>query len=101
MSDDDFEMTVAQAFEDRFGADSEMATAAAGKAAAFRDEIDEDLTAEELVDAVAAADDYDDFAHRYDLVIGDLAAADEDCTDSRPYRLAGFDDLAADPDIGA
>jgi hypothetical protein len=101
MSDDDFETTVAEAFEDRFGADPETASAAAAKAAAFRDEVDEDLTVEELVDAVAAADDYDDFAHRYDLVIGDLAAADEDCTDSRPYRLAGFDDLAADPDIGA
>jgi hypothetical protein len=100
MSDDDFETTVAAAFEDRFDAAPETASAAAAKAAAFRDEVDEDLTAETLIDAVAAADDYDGFAHRYDLAIGDLAAADEDCTDSRAYRLAGFDDLAADPDIG-
>ncbi|WP_338740245.1 hypothetical protein [Haloplanus salilacus] len=101
MNDDDFETTVAEAFADRFGADPETAAAAAATAAAFRDEVDEDLTAEALIDSVAVADDYDDFAHRYDLAIGELAAADEDCTDSRPYRLAGFDDLAADPDIGA
>ncbi|WP_299334710.1 hypothetical protein [Haloplanus sp.] len=101
MSDDDFETTVAAAFEDRFGADPETASAAAAKAAAFRDEVDENLSAENLIDAVAEANDYDGFAHRYDLAIGDLAAADEDCTDSRAYRLAGFDDLAADPDIGA
>lgn len=100
-TDDAFESTVAEAFEDRFGADTETAAAAAEKATAFRDEVDEDLTAEELLDAVAAADNYDGFAHRYDLAVGDLAAANEDCTDSRPYRLAGFDDLAADPDIGA
>ncbi|WP_435068050.1 hypothetical protein [Haloplanus sp. C73] len=98
---DEFETTVRAAFTDRFDADDETAAAAAEKAAAFREEVAEDLTAEELLDAVAAADDYDGFAHRYDLAIGELAAADEDCTDSRPYRLAGFDDLAADPDIGA
>jgi hypothetical protein len=101
MSDDDFETTVAEAFENRFGADPETASAAATKAATFRDEVDEKLSAENLIDAVAAADDYNGFAHRYDLAIGDLAAADEDCTDSRAYRLAGFDDLAADPDIGS
>jgi hypothetical protein len=54
-----------------------------------------------VLDAVAAADDYESFTHRYDLAIGTLAAENEDCTDSRPYRLAGFDEFAADPDIGA
>ncbi|WP_248895845.1 hypothetical protein [Haloplanus halobius] len=103
MSQDEtaFEQTVAEAFEERFDADPDEAAAAAERAAAFRDDVDEELTAEELIDAVEAADDYDGFAHRYDLAIGELAAADEDCTDSRTYRLAGFDDLAADPDIGA
>jgi len=98
---DEFETTVREAFTDRFGADAETATAAAERAAAFRDEVDDDLTAEELLDALEAATDYDDFGHRYDLAIGELAAANEDCADSRAYRLAGFDDLAADPDIGA
>ncbi|SEA18647.1 hypothetical protein SAMN04488065_2153 [Haloplanus vescus] len=98
---DDFETTVRDAFTDRFGADEETAAAAAEKAAAYRNEEDEDLTAEAFLDAVEATDDYDGFAHRYDLAIGDLAAENEDCTDSRAYRLAGFDDLAADPDIGA
>jgi phage gp36-like protein len=98
---DDFEDDVRTAFTDRFDADPDDAAAAAAKATAFRDDVDEELTAEALIDAVAAADDYESFAHRYDLAIGDLAAENEDCTDSRAYRLAGFDDLAADPDIGA
>lgn len=103
MSEDDetFRSTVAAGFQSRFDADAETADAAAVKAAAFRSEVAGDLTAEELLDAVADADDYEDFAHRYDLVIGSLAAEHEDCTDSRAYRLAGFDDLAADPEIGA
>jgi hypothetical protein len=98
---EDFEDAVSEAFTDRFDADAERVVAAAAKAAAFREDVDEDLTVEALVDAVNDADDYDDFGHRFDHAIGDLAAAAADCTDSRPYRLAGFDDLAADPDIGA
>mgnify|MGYP000373738742 CR=1 FL=1 len=97
----DFESAVSEAFVDRFDADPDEATTAAAKAAAFRENVDAGLTVEALVDAVEDADDYDAFGHRFDHAIGDLAAADEDCTDSRPYRLAGFDDLAADPDIGA
>lgn len=95
-----FEDDVRTAFVEQFGADEAAADAAAEKAAAFRAEVDEDLTAEALAAAVEDADDYDSFAHRYDLAIGELAAAAENCTDSRAYRLAGFDDLAADPDIG-
>jgi hypothetical protein len=98
--DDEFEETVAVAFEERFGADPETAAAAAGAAAAFRDEVDGQLTVETVLGAVADADDYEAFPHRYDLAIGELSATHEDCTDSRPYRLAGFDDMAADPDIG-
>jgi len=97
---DDFEDDVRTAFVDQFDADPDESEAAAAKAAAFREEVDEDLTVETLVAAVEDADDYDSFAHRYDLAIGDLAASNEDCTDSRAYRLAGFDDLAADPEIG-
>jgi hypothetical protein len=98
---EDFEDAVSEAFADRFDADAEEAAAAAAKAAAFRADVDEDLTVEALVGAIEDADDYDAFVHRFDRAIGDLAAADADCTDSRPYRLAGFDDLAADPEIGA
>jgi|GEM_PF-683371 len=98
---EEFESAVAERFEDRFDADPDDAAAAATKAAAYRTEVDGDLTVEALVDAVAGANDYERLAHRYDLAIGELAAANEDCTDSRAYRLAGFDDLAADPDIGA
>ncbi|MFB6102422.1 MAG: hypothetical protein ABEJ73_07630 [Haloplanus sp.] len=98
---DDFRMTVETAFAEQYGADTDEAAAAAERATAFRDEVAEALTAEELLAAVDAADDYEGFAHRYDLAIGDLAAENEGCSDSRAYRLAGFDDLAADPDIGA
>lgn len=98
---DDFEDDLRTAFTEQFDADPDEAEAATEKGAAFREEVAADLTAEALVDAVADADDYDSFTHRYDLAIGELAAENEDCTDSRPYRLAGFDDLAADPDIGA
>jgi len=98
---EEFEETVRTAFTEQLGADPDDAAAAAAAAAAFRDEVDEDLTVETLVAAVEDADDYESFAHRYDLAIGELAADNEDCTDSRAYRLAGFDDLAADPDIGA
>jgi hypothetical protein len=97
----EFETGAADAFADRFDVTPDEAAAAAAKAAAFREDVDADLTVETLVDAVADADEYDAFGHRFDRAIGDLAAADAGCTDSRPYRLAGFDDPAADPDIGA
>ena len=92
MSDDGFETTLTTAFVDH-GADEETATTAAERVAAFRDDHDEDLTAD--------ADAYDSFEHRFDLAVGELAAANEDCTDSRAYRLAGFDGLTADPEQGA
>jgi hypothetical protein len=100
MSDTEFRETLDAAFRSRFGADPETAATAAAAAASFRDEVTEGLTATDVVDAVADADDYADFAHRYDLAIGTLAADAEDCTDSRAYRIAGFDDPAADPDVG-
>jgi hypothetical protein len=100
MSDDDLEATLTDAFLDR-GAEEAVATAAAERVAAFRDDHEADLAAEGFLDRFAAADTYGSFDHRFDHAIGELAAANEDCTDSRPYRLAGFDELAADPDIGA
>jgi hypothetical protein len=98
---DDFETTLRTEFETRFDADEETAGSAAAKVARFRTDHDEELTAEAVIEAVESADTYDGFEHRYDLAIGTLAAATDDCTDSRAYRLAGFDDTAADPEIGA
>ncbi|MES3516215.1 MAG: hypothetical protein PPP58_00980 [Natronomonas sp.] len=99
-TEDDFEETLAAAFRERFDATEDDAEAAASKAAAFRADVDESLTTDDVLDGLEVAEAYDSFRHRFDLVIGDLAAADDDCTDSRPYRLAGFDDFAADPEIG-
>jgi len=95
-----FEATLSDDFESEFEADPETAAEAAAKAAAFTVDYDEDLTAPAVVDAVAESP-YDTFQHDFDTAIGDLAAANEDCTDSREYRLAGFGDLAADPTQGA
>ena len=72
---------------------------AAEKVAAFREDFDEALTVADVIDRIERRDG--DFGHRYDFAIGDLAAENEDCTDSREYRLAGFDPKAADPGVGS
>jgi hypothetical protein len=96
-----FETELTETFLE-YGADRETAVAAAERAAAFRADHEPELTAEEVRAALeAVTTEYEAFEHRYDYAIGDLAAANEDCTDSRAYRLAGFDDLAADPEQGA
>ncbi|MFC6974902.1 hypothetical protein ACFQL1_09770 [Halomicroarcula sp. GCM10025709] len=80
--------------------DEETAAEAGEQIAEFVADYERDLTAEALLDRFAEAP-YDDFAHRYDWLVGELAAETEDCTDSRAYRLDGFGDLAADPTQGA
>lgn len=90
-----FTDSVETAFESA-GADSETATAAAERVAAFREDHADDLTADEIEARLADAP-YDEFAHAYDWLVGDLADEHEDCTDSREYRLAGYDEFAADP----
>lgn len=99
MSDTDFESELAAAIESEYGTDGDVATDAAAKAAAFREDHAADLAADDVLDELAESP-YEAFEHRFDAAIGELAAAAEDCTDSRPYRLAGFDDHAADPSIG-
>ena len=89
-----------QAVFESAGADADAAGTAAEKLAAFREDHDEDLTAKAVETTFADAPD-EDFAHAYDWLVGHLAAENDDCTDSREYRLAGFDDFAADPEIGA
>lgn len=87
-------------FVSEFGADEAVAGTAAGRAAAFCEEYEEDVSADAVLEAVAAVEAYDSFQHRYDCAIGDLAADIDGCSDSRAYRLAGFGALAADPEQG-
>jgi len=94
----DFAETLEDVFE-AASADDETAAEAAEKVASFREDHDEDLTAEAVEERFSEAP-YDDFARAYNWLVGDLAADNEDCTDSRAYRLAGYGDLAADPEQG-
>ncbi|QLH76554.1 hypothetical protein HZS55_04205 [Halosimplex rubrum] len=98
MSDDDFEHELADAFESEFDADGETAATAAENAAAFREDHDEELSAADVLDRVEAHSG--DFEHRFDYAVGDLASANDDCTDSREYRIAGYDPMAAEPNQG-
>ncbi|EMA03757.1 hypothetical protein SAMN05443574_102427 [Haloarcula vallismortis] len=79
--------------------DDEIAQTAAENIAAFAEEYDEDLTSDRVTDLLADAP-YDGFQRRFNWVVGELAAENEDCTDSREFRIDGFGELAADPDIG-
>ncbi|QLD90979.1 hypothetical protein HWV07_18775 [Natronomonas salina] len=97
---DDFETELADAFESEYGADADVAGEAASRAAAFREDWDEELSVEAFLEELDDAP-YDEFEHRFDAAVGELAAAAADCTDSREYRLAGYDDFGADPSIGA
>lgn len=96
---DDLKATLAERFESTLGASEDEATDASAKAAAFLAEYDLELSAEDFVEAVESAP-YDSFGHNFDYVIGDYAAGIDDCTDSREFRLAGYGDLAADPEQG-
>ncbi|WP_276273369.1 hypothetical protein [Haloarcula litorea] len=80
--------------------DEETAATAAENVAAFAEQYDEDLTADDALDTLAEAP-YDDFEHRFNWLVGELAAGEEDCTDTREFRLGGYDEFAADPDMAA
>lgn len=99
-TDDGFEAELADALRSEFDADPELAAAAADRVAAFCEDWDEDLTTDRFLSTLRAATAYNGFTHRFDLAVGELADANEDCTDSRAYRLSGFGDLAADPEQG-
>jgi len=101
MTDDDtdeFESELIDAFTSEYGADESVAGEAAEKAAAFREDFAEDLTIDDVLDAFGDAP-YADFAHAYDYAIGVLADESEDCTDSREYRIDGFDEIGANPSL--
>ena len=91
----EFTDSVQAAFE-AVGADAATAADAAEKLAAYREDHEAELTADDVERRLADAP-YDAFVHTYDWLVGALAAENEDCTDSREYRLTGYDDVAAEP----
>jgi hypothetical protein len=102
MTDDEtdaFEPTLRTALLETYDLEEALASEAASKADRFREEFDEDLTAERVLELLSDAP-YEAFEHRFDAAIGELAADNEDCTDSRAYRLGGYGEMAADPSIG-
>jgi len=97
---DAFESELVEPFETEYGADESVASTAAARIVAFREDHEEALSAED-VRAELEDNPYESFEHRFDAAVGELAAAADDCTDSREYRIAGFGEQAADPSIGA
>ncbi len=78
--------------------DADLAQTAAENVAAFAEAYDEDLTAEAVLDRFEDAP-YADFQQAFNWLVGDLAADNEGCTDSREFRIDGYDQFAADPTI--
>ena len=78
--------------------DADLAQTAAEHVAEFAEQYDEDLTADAVLDAFENAP-YDEFQRAFNWLVGDLAAAEDDCTDSREFRIEGYGDHAADPEI--
>ena len=99
-SDASLEKRLAGQFVTAFGADEEQAEAATRRVAAFQAD-HEAVTVDAVVEAIRETGAYDEFRHRYNDAVGEIAAGVEGCTDSRAYRLAGFGELAADPEQGA
>jgi len=85
---------------DAFGEDTDADTAqtAAENVADFAEQYDEELTAEAVLDSYAEVP-YADFGHAFNWLVGHLAAENEDCTDSREFRIEGYAQFAADPSI--
>ena len=78
--------------------DADLAQTAAENVQAFAEQYDEDLSAEAVLDRFEDAPDAD-FREAFNWLVGDLAADNEDCTDSREFRIGGPGDHAADPTI--
>jgi hypothetical protein len=92
----DLSDALADAFSEH--ADAELAAQAAENVAAFAEQYDEELTADAVLERFDDAP-YDDFQRAFNWLLGDLAAGNEDCTDSREFRIEGYDEFAADPTI--
>lgn len=91
---DEFTDELTARLTETFDIDDETAAEAAGNAAAFDDEFELDLSVATVVETLQQAP-YDAFERRWNWWIGDVAAGLEDCTDSRPFRFAGFDAVAS------
>jgi hypothetical protein len=91
---DEFTDALATRLIEEFSVDEVLAGDAATRATAFDDEYDLELTVDGVVDRVSQAP-YDRFERRWNWWIGDVAADLENCTDSREFRFAGFDTVAA------
>lgn len=91
---------ITETLADAFGeaTDADIAQTAAENVASFAEQYDEELTAEAVLGRFDDAP-YDDFTRAFNWLVGDLAADNEDCTDSREFRIEGFGELAADPTI--
>jgi hypothetical protein len=85
---------------DAFGeeADADIAQTAAENVQSFAEQYDEELTSQAVLDRFEDAP-YADFQQAFNWLVGDLAAENEDCTDSREFRIEGYDQFAADPTI--
>jgi hypothetical protein len=88
--------TLADAFGEE--TDADIAQTAAENVAAFAEQYDEDLTADAVIEQFEESP-YDEFGHAFNWLVGHLAAENEDCTDSREFRIEGFGELAADPTV--
>jgi hypothetical protein len=91
---DEFPAELTAELTDAFDTTQATAEAAADNAASFTEEFDLELDATEIVDTLQQAP-YDTFERRWNWWIGDIAVDLEDCTDSRPFRFAGFDPVAS------
>ncbi|WP_324664885.1 hypothetical protein [Haloarcula sediminis] len=87
---------LADAFGERTDADT--AQAAAENVQSFAEQYDEELTSEAVLDRFEGAP-YADFREAFNWLVGDLAADNEDCTDSREFRIEGYGPFGADPTI--
>jgi len=78
--------------------DADLAQTAAEHIESFAEQHDEELTGEAVIDRFEDAP-YANFRQAFNWLVGDLAADNEDCTDSREFRIEGPGPFAADPTI--
>jgi len=89
--------TLADAFGEQAD-DADLAAQAAENVQSYADQYDEALTAESVLESFEDAP-YADFQRAFNWLVGHLAANNDDCTDSREFRIEGYDQFAADPSI--
>lgn len=91
----DFIDTLAHRLETELDCSDEVAGEIAAKADTMRtDYEDAGFDAQDFIDRVREAP-YESLDRQWNWAVGDACAELEDCTDSRPYRLEGFDDVGA------